>query len=136
MGRMEVFTVNKVILGVLMLSIAMAGQAFAGNFSNTCKEIHLDGSHLQAKCKQAKTGDYGDTSTLKLNDYIGSTNGALVWNSSNFKEHCQNWAFQQTSYTDALLLASCKNNAGQYVHTQINLNERISNIDSHLKYDN
>jgi hypothetical protein len=132
---MEVFAVNKVILGVLMLSVAMAGQAFAGGFSQTCKEIHLDGSHLQAKCK-AETGAYGDTSTLKLSDYIGSTNGALVWNSSNFKEACQNWAFQQTSYNDALLLASCKNNTGEYVHTQINLNERISNINSHLRYDN
>lgn len=135
MRKKEEFTVNKVILGILMLSIAMAGQAFAGNFSNTCMDIHLDGSHLQAKCKSQR-GDYGDTSTLKLNDYIGSTNGALVWNSSNFKEHCQNWGFHQASYNDALLIAYCKNNAGEYVHTQINLNERISNIDSHLRYDN
>jgi len=120
----------------LMLSIAMAGQAFAGNFSQSCKDIHLDGSHLKAQCKRAQTGAYGDTSTLKLNDYIGSKNGALVWNSKDFKEHCQNFEFRQASYYNALLTAYCKNNAGEYVHTQINLNERISNIDSHLKYDN
>lgn len=126
---------KKIILGVLVLSIVIAGQAFAGNFSQSCKDIKLDGTHLQAKCLKAAKAVYGDTTEIKLNDHIGNNSGTLVWGSKNFKDHCNNLVLELPNYSQALLKASCKNNVGNYGTTQINLNERISNIDGKLKYE-
>jgi hypothetical protein len=61
--------------------------------------------------------------------------GTLVWGSKNFKDHCNNLALELPNYSQAVLKASCKKNFGNYGTTQINLSERISNIDGKLKYE-
>ncbi len=127
---------KKLILGVLMVSITMAGQVFAGGFSQSCKDLSLDHSTLQAKCLQAKQAQYGSTTKIDLDNYIGNTGGTLVWNGKNFDKHCESKKIESAGYGRTLLKASCKNAAGVYVNAEINLDERISNIDSHLKYDN
>ena len=123
------------ILGVIMVSIAMAGQAFAGGFSQSCKDFSLDYSTLKASCKQEAQAVYRDAN-IDLDSYIGNNGGILVWGGKNFDKHCDHKQLIQVGYGQLQLRASCKNAAGTYGPAQINLDERISNMDGHLKYDN
>ncbi len=132
---MEAVIVKRIILGVLVACTVIAGQAFAGGFSQSCEEMHLDHSTLKAKCYKANEKVLGKTTSIDLDDYIGNTHGTLVWNGKNFDKHCENKQLIQAGWSQMLLRATCKNAIGVHVSTQINLDERISNIDGHLKYD-
>lgn len=130
---------KKIVCGVLMGSIVIAGQTFAGDFSSSCKNIHLSGSTLKASCQKAVGGVWAGESSINLNDHIGNRNGALIWDKKNFDDHCENKSLagpDKPSYPPKLFLkARCRNDNKVYVSAEINLNERISNIDGKLKYD-
>jgi hypothetical protein len=130
-----VFTMKRMIPAIFVASIAVAGQAFAGSFSSSCKNISLNGAHLKAKCQMAVGGKWADESSINLNDHIGNRNGVLIWDSKKFDDHCESKWLDAATFSKQLLKARCKTNNGTYVNAEVNLNERISNINGKLKYD-
>lgn len=126
---------KRMIPAVFVASIVLAGQAFAGGFSSTCKDMRLDGTRLKAKCQMAVGGKWADESSINLNDRIGNSNGVLLWDSKKFDDNCKNKLLGPANSIKLLLKAQCRTKVGSYVQAEINLNERISNINGKLKYE-
>ena len=96
-------------------------------FSQSSRNIKIDGCVLSADCQDLQ-GSY-QPSTLNLNDYIANEDGSMVWRKGgNF------WASSRgSSLTDpAILHAQCRKIDGNYASSQIDLDEKIANIDGKL----
>jgi len=106
------------------------GKALAlGQFSRTCQGAVVNGSTLSAKC-QTTSGNFVPSS-INLIPHIENVDGVLKWQSGNFTETCRSNALQGPS----IMSAQCKNKAGQWVTTKINLDEHIVNINGKLTYE-
>lgn len=109
----------------------LVGNAWAtGDFSQTCRNINLEGSLLTAECEQVDGYTYVPTA-IDLNDYIGNINGTLEWGDHLFTLTCYD-----TKVNGNLLTGKCKKRDGYRLDsTSINLDEYIANIDGELTFD-
>ncbi|XP_028416695.1 uncharacterized protein LOC114540885 [Dendronephthya gigantea] len=98
-------------------------------FSKSSRNIKIHDSVLSADCQDLQ-GFY-QPSTLNLNDYIANEDGSMVWRKGgNF------WASSRnSSLTDpAILHAECRRIDGSYASSQIDLDQKIANIDGKLTF--
>ena len=99
------------------------------NFQLTAKKIKLIGSFLSASLKKSD-GTWNKDVKLDLNNYIYNKEGSLKWGGSNFFLSCKNCKLSK-----AKLTCSCKNSAGKYSKSTLNLAEKISNINGSFSFD-
>jgi hypothetical protein len=119
---------KRIALSVLVLFAASAGHAFAGNFSQTCKNLTLQGSELKAECK--KRDQSPNATSLKLDEKIGNLDGVLSFGDHNFSQTCSD-----IKLNGATLTAVCKRKNGTPNQTSLNLDKGIDNTDGVLKFD-
>lgn len=108
----------------------LVGNAWAtGDFSQTCRNINLEGSLLTAECEQVDGYTYVPTA-IDLNDYIGNINGTLEWGDHLFSLTCYG-----TTVEGNRLTGECeKRDRYTLDNTSINLDEHIANIDGELTF--
>ena len=118
---------KKSVLVFTLLSMT-TGVSFAGNFSETCESMSMQGSRLMAECR--KRDQSSKPTSLNLDKAIGNINGVLSWNSGDFSKSCSNIVLD-----GATLTATCKKMDGTANQTSLNLDERIDNTNGVLKFD-
>ncbi|PKN75753.1 MAG: cyanovirin [Deltaproteobacteria bacterium HGW-Deltaproteobacteria-10] len=118
-----------------LVSVVMTGQATAGNFSKTCRNISLQGATLKVDCQKTpnRPGESSSykAASLNLDNGIGNNEGTLLWGGTNFSQSCKNLSLERWT----TLKADCGKKDLIYLPSSINLDERISNIDAVLKFD-
>ncbi|MFN6465675.1 MAG: CVNH domain-containing protein [Nostoc sp. DedVER02] len=109
----------------------VTGNAWAtGQFSQTCKNISVNGSTLTATCEKAD-GRTPSTTSIDLNPHIANLDGTLDWDGDKFALTCDNIGLAGASR----LRAECETADGDTLGTYIDLNEHITNIDGTLKFE-
>ncbi len=109
--------------------------ALAGSFSETCEDINgfeREGRYyLEAICEEED--DDAAPTELAISEYIANYGGNLSWATPPgiFHRSCGNIHVDE----DGILSADCGNGRGGWIGTELNLNERISNQDGVLDYD-
>ncbi len=115
----------------LSFNLVTANAWATGQFSQTCKDISIDGSTLTATCEKAD-GYTPSTTSIDLNPYIANLDGTLDWDGDKFALTCDNIGLAGASR----LRAECERADGQTsLGTYIDLNEHITNIDGTLKFE-
>ena len=123
---------RRIVLVPLLLavmSLMTTSPAVAGNFSQSCHSISVDGNQLSAICR---TTDQREVETgINLDQFIGNIDGNLTWGESDFS------LSSSKMYMDgSILFALCKKMNGDEKPSGLNLDAAISNIDGNLMYDN
>lgn len=109
--------------------------ALAGDFAISCDEIggfEEDGRYiLAADCED--TDGLINLAEISISDFVANYGGNLSWANppGNFNQSCQNIDVDE----DGILSADCGDGRGNVIGTELNLNERISNQDGVLDYD-
>ncbi|MEH2269627.1 MAG: CVNH domain-containing protein [Nostoc sp.] len=115
----------------LSFNLVTANAWATGQFSQTCKNISVDGSTLTATCEEAD-GYTLSTTSIDLNPYIGNIDGTLDWDGEKFALTCENIGLAGANR----LRAECeKADRQSSLGTYIDLNEHITNIDGNLKFE-
>jgi len=115
-----------IALGSTLLT-SVSGAALSG-FANTCESISFVGpTTLQAEC----LNESGNTvfTSINLDSCVGNNNGGLVCSGGgNFANSCQGSSLRGS--TD--LVSSCRNEAGDFESTSIDLNNCLTNNNGQL----
>jgi CVNH domain len=115
----------------LSLNLVIGNAWATGQFSQTCKDISINGSTLTATCEQAD-GYTLSTTSIDLNSYIANLDGTLDWDGDKFALTCDNIGLAGASR----LRAECERADRQSsLGTYIDLNDHIANIDGTLKFE-
>jgi CVNH domain. len=110
------------------LSLMTSSPAMAGNFSETCRNISVDGGQLTAICR---TVDQRERHTgINLDRFVGNANGRLVWEGHNFSHSAHSIHMRGSN-----LSAICRTRDGRERKCSINLDTEISNINGKLRRD-
>ncbi|MGI2908337.1 CVNH domain-containing protein [Tolypothrix sp. VBCCA 56010] len=111
--------------------------AVAGAFIKTCSNIRVDFNNdraiLLAECYNNK-GQIR-RSNLLISNYVANYTGALSWATppGNFQKSCRSAGIVDRN--QGWLTAKCGNGKGGWVTSEINLDERVSNQNGVLDYD-
>ncbi len=110
----------------------LTGNAWAtGGFSQTCRNISVNGSRLTATCEKADGYTPSQTS-IDLNKYIGNIDGTLEWGDHLFSQTCNEVGLAGKNR----LRAECeKADQQSSLGSYINLDEHIANIDGTLEFE-
>ncbi|MFM6001809.1 MAG: CVNH domain-containing protein [Sphaerospermopsis kisseleviana] len=134
-------TLLKYVFAVLFaclvsLNIVVDKAMATGGFSQTCKNIVLDGSILSAACEKADGYTLENTS-IDLDGYIGNLDGTLSWGDHLFSLTCKSVGLGQSlSNRHYTLNAECKRRNGYtYIPTEIDLDAYIANINGELTFE-
>lgn len=114
----------------LALGFFSAPAAALGDFSQTCRDVSINGSTLSASCAKAD-GFTQNMSSINLNADIENVDGNLTWQPDNFIETCRNTQVVNGS----MMSAECKTRAQRWNSTNINLDDHIANINGVLTYE-
>ncbi|WP_113893027.1 CVNH domain-containing protein [Roseiarcus fermentans] len=104
-----------------------------GDFSHSCQHPQYDpqSTELHAECRTyGFFGTYQPT-TLLLDQYIGNINGRLMFVSYRFSATCKNC---RLGGEGNILQCYCETENGDWISTELALDERIENNDGHLKF--
>jgi hypothetical protein len=115
--------------------------ALAGGFAEHCEDFHDfedEGRYyLKANCLESGRDPndiFGYNPTeIAISDFIANYNAHLSWAvpPGIFHKSCRHMDVDE----DGILSADCKDFRGNYLGTQLDLNERISNQNGVLSYD-
>jgi hypothetical protein len=110
--------------------------ALAGDFAETCDKIggfEEDGRYILAADCEDKNGDVIRDSKIPISEFIANYEGNLSWADpiGDFHKSCRNIDVDE----DGILSADCENGRGNVIGTELNLNERITNNNGDLDYD-
>lgn len=98
------------------------------SFSKSSSNLALDGTQLKARCKD-RDGSY-QYSSIDLNKYIVNTEGRLDWRpNGNFIA-----SSRSVKLVGAVLRSECRTSGGDWIHTNIDLDEKIKNFNGKLIY--
>ncbi|KAE8324366.1 Cyanovirin-N [Aspergillus sergii] len=105
----------------------------AGNFYASAQEVRLDGSVLVARLRN-DNGDW-ENAQIDLNDHIGNDGGRFVWRGKNWFATAEDVEFGFKGADNVpVLSALLRNRGGQLVLADINLGERLINVDGHFEF--
>lgn len=132
---------RRMMILIFLIALLISGQAQAGNFNQSCTDLDLvQDSILKAWCR-TNSPLIGRSTGINLYGLIKNDNGSLSWiNSSNSIlpsafQSCNAMKLDYAVHGYAGLDANCPDNHGNFKRTNINLNERITNSDGDLKFD-
>ncbi|KAF8996177.1 CVNH domain-containing protein [Cyathus striatus] len=91
-------------------------------FTDTSRNIRLDGATLHADCRVAPGSDKYKTSHLALDNIIGVVDGQLRWGYRNFSQNAKNIKLDGSQ-----LSADVKTVDGKFVTHKLDLNSNIHN---------
>ncbi|MDD2673163.1 MAG: CVNH domain-containing protein [Syntrophales bacterium] len=126
-------TAAAIIIVLILLSAAPQAEA-AGQFSQTCMNIALEGTCLKADCLMPNGGTV--PAKIYLSDFIGLLMGRLTWGGSGFQRFCRDLALipkPEGGKTSTWLRAYCETERYRGT-TEINLDERIGNNNGVLTF--
>ncbi|KAJ5381938.1 uncharacterized protein N7496_004366 [Penicillium cataractarum] len=107
------------------------------SFHASATNIELEDGHILKATLLNSEGEEVD-SELDLNEIIGNNNGSFEWGGENFQDSAEDIEFSRDERDDGeaipVLRASLGNLEGENVSADINLAERITNEDGHLKF--
>jgi hypothetical protein len=99
------------------------------SFALSAQETRLDDGHILRARLQKADGEWVDAE-INLNDVIGNDDGSFEWDGVNFSESANNITFAiEGDDAVPVLRATLTNREGDGVNADINLGERIQNID-------
>ncbi|KAJ5907166.1 uncharacterized protein N7473_004082 [Penicillium subrubescens] len=107
------------------------------SFHASATSIELEDGHILKATLRNEEGDEVE-SELDLNDIIGNNNGSFEWGGENFQDSADEIEFTREERDEdepiPVLRASLGNLDGENVPADINLAERITNENGHLKF--
>ena len=124
---------------ILLFIFVLQNQVLAiGEFSRTCRDIQLtDDVGLEATCRTIN-GQNSQTG-LNLNHHIINRNGQLRWRrNGNYIDSCHSCdvtTFGGGGSIRTILDCQCQRIDRSWVSAQLNLDERIANINGQLRYE-
>ncbi|KAK6826760.1 hypothetical protein RU639_004498 [Aspergillus parasiticus] len=105
----------------------------AGNFYASAQDVRLDGPVLIARLRN-ENGDWEDAH-IDLNRHIGNEDGRFVWHGENWFASAVDVEFRFEGADNVpVLRALLRNRGGQLVPADINLGERLINVDGHFDF--
>ena len=122
---------NYFLLSSLFIGLAFSSSSALaeGNFAASCNNIKLDAPSLSAYCRSINHDS--NRTSINLNGYIINSNGHLIWQrNGNFSKSAKSCYLWKTTLNCQLRSAG-----GQWLHSELNLNNRISNSNGNLIYD-
>jgi hypothetical protein len=133
------FQILKCITVVCMAFLIIVWQpniAVAANFSLSCERLdyHEDITILNADCQNGNGGFIPNI--FDLNDGIANLNGFLAWHQNGgYGITCNACELDIVNNHIPYLDCTCINDNALGQNTTLNLDERISNIQGHLVFD-
>ncbi|KAH7442066.1 hypothetical protein KP509_03G068900 [Ceratopteris richardii] len=122
------FVSNLLLMAFLFLVLASSPTIATCDYALNCVNEKLSGTKLSASC-ESTTGALV-ASSIDLNVKVGNLNGQLICAGQNYAQTCYNVALSGTHN----LVADCRAGNGELVHTSLELNVCISNVDGYLKF--
>ncbi|UDD62189.1 hypothetical protein AFCA_009517 [Aspergillus flavus] len=105
----------------------------AGNFYESAEAVRLDGPVLFARLRNVDGG--WEDAEIDLNEFIGNVDGQFVWDEPNFFETAAEVGFNFEGDDNVpILRAQLRDREGQWVPADINLGERLININGHFEF--
>ncbi|KAB8203793.1 Cyanovirin-N [Aspergillus parasiticus] len=105
----------------------------AGNFHASAENVRLDGPVLSARLLNAN-GNWEDAN-IDLNGCIGNEDGRFVWERENWFGTAEDVELRFEGPENApILRALLRDRDGQLVPADINLGERLGNVDGHFEF--
>ncbi|KAI5804601.1 Cyanovirin-N [Geopyxis carbonaria] len=96
--------------------------------------VLIDGHILQAALR-TEDGEMRE-SQIDLNEFIGNDNGYFQWDGANFGASAQNVSFNIEGGGEVpVLRAELQDEEGNWTGADINLSERISNINGQFVFE-
>ncbi|KAK3311055.1 Cyanovirin-N [Chaetomium strumarium] len=104
------------------------------SFHASAEDIRLDDGHMLRARLRNENGDLVDAE-LDLNHYIGNDNGCFEWGGVNFSESAEGITFAiEGGDSVPVLRAGLKDLDGNVQWRDLNLGERIGNIDGNFQF--
>ena len=97
-------------------------------FTQSCKNIRLDGAILHAECRTHDRNPTYKKSDLDLDTILGNHNGKFQWGLTGFSKHAK-----AISLDHSILTADLQRSSGDYVKVTVDLSTNIINDDGVLK---
>ncbi|KAH6632867.1 Cyanovirin-N [Chaetomium tenue] len=104
------------------------------SFALSAQETRVEDGHMLRARLQKSDGEWVDAE-INLNDFIGNNDGFFEWGGVNFSQSAQDIDFSVEG-DDAVpvLRATLTNMEGEGIQGDINLGERIQNIDGGFQF--
>ncbi|KAI5288452.1 hypothetical protein KEM54_005201 [Ascosphaera aggregata] len=104
------------------------------SFHHSAKDIKLHHNILKAKLLKGN-GEVNEDD-FDLDRVIGNCDGKLVWNSGGFSSSCKDISIQQGGPGQPVVLRCWAGDGkGGHNYVELNLGERIANMDGHFHYE-
>ncbi|KAI5458331.1 Cyanovirin-N [Mariannaea sp. PMI_226] len=104
------------------------------SFQHTAQNIYLQDGHIL----RARLEDFGGNwvdAEIDLNNYIGNNYGSFEWGGAGFANSAESISLSLEGQDSVpILRANLKDGHGNAIPRDINLAERIGNIDGHFKF--
>ncbi|KAE8167870.1 Cyanovirin-N [Aspergillus tamarii] len=105
----------------------------AGNFYESAIDVRVEGPVLFARLRTID-GEEVDAS-IDLNQHLGNSNGSFEWGGANFFETAENVHFNFEGDDNVpILRAELQNEAGELQPADVNLGERIINVNGQFEF--
>lgn len=98
------------------------------SFSESSRNIHLNGSILSAECCTAD-GEWTE-SQIDLDTYLGNINGAFEWGQENFSQSADNVQLDGVTLSATLAMEDGES----FADSTVNLDEHITNNNGELQF--
>ncbi|GIK02110.1 hypothetical protein Aspvir_006153 [Aspergillus viridinutans] len=104
------------------------------SFHLSAEDIRIQDNHVLVARLRDASGELRDAS-IDLNNYLGNDNGHFQWEGVNFSECAENVHFAIEGGGEVpVLRARLANVDGEYQDADVNLSERIENIDGRFVF--
>ncbi|KAE8361471.1 Cyanovirin-N [Aspergillus caelatus] len=105
----------------------------AGNFYESAIDVRVEGPVLCARLRTI--GGEEVEASIDLNQHLGNSNGVFDWEGANFFETAENVHFSFEGDDNVpVLRAELRNEAGELQPADVNLGERIINVDGRFEF--
>ncbi|GFF34723.1 cyanovirin-N homolog [Aspergillus udagawae] len=104
------------------------------SFHLSAEDIRIEDGHKLVARLRRDNGELQDAE-IDLNQYLGNDNGHFQWEGVNFSESAENVHFAIEGGGEVpVLRARLANVDGEYLDADVNLSERIENIDGRFEF--
>ncbi|EAW08478.1 CVNH domain-containing protein [Aspergillus clavatus NRRL 1] len=104
------------------------------SFHLSAEDIRIEDNHILVARLRNGNGDLQDAS-IDLNQFLGNDNGRFQWDGVNFSESAENVHFAIEGGGEVpVLRARLADGEGNWHDADVNLSERVENIDGRFEF--
>ncbi|RHZ65667.1 CVNH domain-containing protein [Aspergillus thermomutatus] len=104
------------------------------SFHLSAEDIRIEDNHVLVARLRNSNGDLQDAQ-IDLNHFLGNDNGHFQWEGVNFSESAEDVHFAIEGGGEVpVLRARLANTEGEYQDADVNLSERVINVDGHFEF--